>query len=114
MIIAIDFDGTIVADNYPQIGVTQPYAADVIRSLHDAGHFIIIWTSRSGSHLMDAVNHLLEHGIPFDRVNAGNPHNERQYGSETRKVYADMYIDDHNLGGFPGWLSVRDTIINGQ
>lgn len=111
MIIAIDFDGTIAIDRYPEIGLPLPYAKDVINELHDKGHFIIIWTSRSGAHLIDAVNWLMSRGIQFDRINESDPVNKSRYGGNNRKVYADVYIDDHNIGGFPGWQCVRDSLI---
>jgi len=106
MIFAIDFDGTIVQDKYPQIGVLQPFARDVINRLHDEGHYIILWTCRTGDHLTQAVNCLLEHGVRFDRVNDHEPNNRMQYGAEARKVYADFYIDDKVIGGFPGWATL--------
>ena len=110
MIIAIDFDGTIVRDIYPGIGVLQPYAKQVINQLHDDGHYIILWTCRSGKQLLDAVNFLLKSDIHFDRINDHEPQNEELYGTESRKVFADIYIDDKNLGGFPGWMVVESTL----
>lgn len=110
MIIAIDFDGTICRSKFPTIEGLQPYAKEVITELHKRGHYIIIWTCRTNDHLLDATNWLLEQGIPFHRINAGNPDNVRQYGNEGRKIYAHQYIDDKNFGGFPGWLAVREGI----
>lgn len=110
MIIAIDFDGTICRGIFPQIDGQQPYAGEVITRLHAAGHYIIIWTCRTGDHLLEAINWLLEQEIPFCRVNSGNPENVRKYGNEGRKVYAHVYIDDKNLGGFPGWLVAEEAI----
>ena len=112
MIVAIDFDGTIVQDRYPAIGVMQPYARDVIRRMYEDGHYIIIWTSRSGEALLDAINYLLDKGIPFHRINDSEPVNRAQYDSDTRKIYADVYIDDRNLAGFPGWKEVERLLLN--
>ncbi|DBA55118.1 TPA_asm: phosphoheptose isomerase [Porphyromonas phage phage014a_Kyudai4] len=82
----------------------MPGAVDAMRALHRAGHYLIIWTCRYGDRLLDAVSALVAHGIPFDRINDHNPENIRQYGGEAgKKVYAHIYIDDKNLGGFPGW-----------
>ena len=109
MIIVVDFDGTICKGTYPMIEGEQPAAGDSLRKLHEDGHYIILWTCRNGQPLIDALNWLLEHKIPFDRVNAHEPENLRQYGNDTRKVYADCYIDDRNLGGFPGWdVAIRE------
>ena len=104
MIIAVDFDGTLFRDAFPAVGEVMPGAVDAMRALHRAGHYLIIWTCRYGDRLLDAVNALVAHGIPFDRINDHNPENIRQYGGEAgKKVYAHIYIDDKNLGGFPGW-----------
>ncbi|PDP77816.1 hypothetical protein [Porphyromonas gingivalis] len=104
MIIAIDFDGTLFQDTYPPVGEVMPGAVSAMQTLRQRGHYLIIWTCRYGEYLTDAVNALLEHGIPFDRINDHNPENIRQYGGEAgKKVYAHLYIDDKNLGGFPGW-----------
>jgi len=111
-IFAIDFDGTIVQDKYPAIGVLQPYARDVINRLHEEGHYIIIWTCRTGDHLTNAVNFLLASGIKFDRVNDHEPNNCLQYGPHARKVFADYYIDDKIVGGFPGWATLDQLIFN--
>ncbi|MBS1322000.1 MAG: hypothetical protein HP046_19555 [Parabacteroides sp.] len=103
MIIAVDFDGTIVRSNYPVILGEQPYAGEALRKLHAQGHYIIIWTCRCGDQLLKAINWLLEHQIPFDRINDHNPENVAKYGEGGNKVYAHCYIDDKNLFGFPGW-----------
>lgn len=104
MIIAVDFDGTLFRDAFPAVGEVMPGAVDAMRALHRAGHYLIIWTCRYGDRLLDAVNALVAHGILFDRINDHNPENIRQYGGEAgKKVYAHIYIDDKNLGGFPGW-----------
>ena len=104
MIITVDFDGTLFRDAFPTVGEVMPGAVDAMRALHRAGHYLIIWTCRYGDRLLDAVNALVVHGIPFDRINDHNPENIRQYGGEAgKKVYAHIYIDDKNLGGFPGW-----------
>lgn len=104
MIIAVDFDGTLFRDAFPAVGEVMPGAVEAMRALHRAGHYLIIWTCRYGDRLLDAVNALATHGIPFDRINDHNPDNVAKYGGESgKKVYAHLYIDDKNLGGFPGW-----------
>ncbi len=114
MIIAVDFDGTIVQDKYPEIGLMQPYARRVINALFDSGHYIIIWTCRNGDLALEAVNYLLEKKVLFNRFNDHEPHNNRQYPGDTRKVYADVYIDDRNFGGFPGWMAVAEEILGAE
>lgn len=110
MIIAVDFDGTIARSDYPDIKGEMPYAGEVLRRLHASGHYIILWTCRCGDRLLDAVNWLLEHKIPFDRINDHNPENVRLYGAGGNKVYTHCYVDDKNAGGFPGWLEVEKWI----
>lgn len=110
MIIAIDFDNTISRGKFPAIDGLQPHAADTINALYDAGHYIIINTCRSHNQLVDAVNFLLQQGIRFHRVNDNHPEQTALYGNNSRKIYAHCYIDDKNLGGFPGWLSAYEQI----
>lgn len=110
MIIAVDFDGTLCHNAYPEIGAPLPGAVAAMQKLKEQGHYIIIWTCRHGDRLTDAVNWLLEHQIPFDRVNDHNPDNVRRYGAGGKKVYAHCYIDDRALGGFPGWYVALDLI----
>lgn len=73
MIIAVDFDGTLSMGPYPEIGNPKPYAVEMMNKLKDDGHYIILWTCRRGERLEDALNWLLEQGIPFDRINAHEP-----------------------------------------
>ena len=110
MIIAVDFDGTIARSEFPVIKGEMPYAGEVLRRLHASGHYIILWTCRCGKQLLDAINWLLEHQIPFDRINDHNPENMRLYGEGGNKVYAHCYVDDKNIGGFPGWPEVERLI----
>ena len=110
MIIAVDFDGTVAYDKFPEIGSPIPYAKEVIGRLHNDGHYIIINTCRAGEDLTNAVNWLLKEGIPFDRVNDNHPDNIRQFNNNTRKINADIYIDDKNVGGFMGWPEAYNWI----
>lgn len=87
MIIAVDFDGTIARSNYPVILGEQPYAGEVLRKLHEQGHKIIIWTCRTGDRLLEAINWLLEHRIPFSRINDHDPENVAKYGGEGERRY---------------------------
>ncbi len=110
MIIAIDFDGTICRGAYPNIEGQQPYAKEAINKLYEDGHYVIIWTCRTGEPLLKAVNWMLEQGIKFHRINDHNPENKAKYGDGGPKIYAHTYIDDKNLFGFPGWLKVQEEI----
>jgi histidinol phosphatase-like enzyme len=107
MIIAIDFDGTIVADQYPEIGQLKPNAKEVIQQLKEDGHYIIIWTCRTGTRMYQVRDFLNEQEIPFDQINKSNPDNVEKYGIDTRKVYADVYIDDKGLHELPeDWIDI--------
>jgi hydroxymethylpyrimidine pyrophosphatase-like HAD family hydrolase len=108
MIIAIDFDGTICRGKYPAIDGLQPYAKDVINRLYDEGHYIIIWTCRRGDCLTEAINFLLEKGVKFSRINDCSPEIVKQYGNNSRKVYAHLYIDDKQVGGLPTWNEIYE------
>lgn len=110
MIIAIDFDGTICRGKYPNIDGEQPYAKQTIEQLKADGHYIIINTCRSGKQLLEAINWLLQQGIPFDRVNDNEPTNVALYGNNSRKVYAHIYIDDKQVGGLPLWKDICNYI----
>lgn len=110
MIIAVDFDGTISSAKWPAVGPEVPGALGAMRELHDDGHYLIIWTCRQGTPLTTAINWLLEQGIPFDRINDDAPHSVETFGEPSKKVYADVYVDDKQIGGFPGWEAVVDYI----
>jgi hypothetical protein len=101
-IIAIDFDGTIVEHAYPAIGKEMIFAFDTLKALQKKGHKLILWTFRSGVELEQAVNYCRKRGIEFYAVNRNYPEEEINL-QVSRKIKADVFIDDRNLGGFPGW-----------
>jgi hypothetical protein len=111
MTIAVDFDGTLHDGEYPEIGAPVPGAADALRRLSAEGHCLIIWTCREGKTQYEMVNWLLEHEIPFNRINDNT--GWEQYGYNARKVNADVYIDDRNVGGLPSWNEIYN-IISGK
>ena len=97
MIIAVDFDGTIVENKYPNIGREIPGAASALHHFKKFGHTIIINTCRAGEYLEQAKSYLIGHDIPFDFINENDPKRIAQYGGDTRKISADVYIDDKNI-----------------
>lgn len=130
MIIAIDFDGTIVKHDYPNIGEPVPYALDVMRKMSEMGHELILLTMRGHKKvyvnnntnikpndgrdtLQEAVDYLENNGIKLFGVNE-NP--EQKSWTDSNKIHADMYIDDLNfgtpliidkeMGYFVDWLKV--------
>ena len=105
MKIAVDFDGTIVENRYPKIGKPKLFAFETLLQLQKKGHQLILWTYRSGEALEDAVVFCEENGLEFFAVNMSFP--EEIYDpSRSRKIDVDLFIDDKNLGGFPGWSQV--------
>lgn len=99
MIIAVDFDGVLVADAFPGIGAPDIRMISVVRRLclHPLCT-VILWTSRVNDRLQDAVDYCTKWGLKFTSVNAGSPDNLAAYGTDPRKIYADLYIDDHACG----------------
>lgn len=97
MIYAIDFDGTLCLDEFPNIGAPRPDVLEFAKRVRRAGDRIILWTCRSGDDLTAAVEWCKDHGLEFDAVNDNLPEHITQYGNNCRKVYADRYIDDHAL-----------------
>lgn len=99
MIYAIDFDGTIVDNKYPEIGELRPEAEFFIRSIKAEGHKFILWTNRTGETLDAAVAFLKENDLAPDLVNENDPALIEFFGNDCRKIYADVFIDDRNAGG---------------
>ena len=103
--IAVDFDGTIVEHDYPKIGKEKLFAFETLRELQKHGALLILWTFRAGDELDEAVQFCRNKGIEFYAVNSNYP--EEEYDeSISRKINADVYIDDKNIGGFPGWSKI--------
>lgn len=111
LIIAIDFDGTIVEDAYPGIGKPMLFAFETIKKLQEEGHRLILWTYRSGKKLEEAVAFCHDNGIEFYAVNKNYPEEEFD-GKISRKIHADLFIDDRNVGGFLGWTEIYQLIFN--
>lgn len=113
MIIAVDFDGTIVEHKYPVIGKEIPFATATLRQLMKDGHKLILWSVREGDLLQEAVDWCEERGVRFYAVNADlDEDGADKDGSEhfSRKVKAHMFIDDRNLGGLPDWGTIYRMI----
>jgi hydroxymethylpyrimidine pyrophosphatase-like HAD family hydrolase len=111
LIIAIDFDGTIVEDAYPKIGATQLFAFETLKKLQNEGYRLILWTYRSGSKLDEAVAFCYDNGVAFYAVNKSFP--EEEFNEKySRKINADIFVDDRNIGGFIGWTEVYKQIFN--
>jgi hydroxymethylpyrimidine pyrophosphatase-like HAD family hydrolase len=111
LIIAVDFDGTIVEDAYPKVGEPMIFAFDTLKRLQSEGHRLILWTYRSGKRLDEAVAFCKENNLEFYAVNKNFP--EEEYDEKySRKIHADLFIDDRNVGGFLGWTANYKSIFN--
>ncbi len=103
--IAVDFDGTIVEHAYPRIGKEMLFAFDTLKAMQRKGHKLILWTFREGDTLLEAVEYCKQNGIEFYAVNKSFPEEDFDL-SISRKINADIFIDDRNVGGFPGWSNI--------
>ncbi len=103
--IAVDFDGTIVEHEYPGIGKEKLFAFQTLKELERMGANIILWTFRTGKELDEAVEFCRKNGIEFYAINKNYPE-EIFDDTVSRKIDADIYIDDKNLGGFQSWSDV--------
>ena len=91
--------------NIPQIGKEKLFAFQTLKELEKLGARLILWTFRSGKELDEAVEFCRKNGIEFYAVNKNYPE-EIFDDTVSRKINADIYIDDRNIGGFPGWSDV--------
>lgn len=114
MILAIDFDGTIVEDKYPQIGNFRTNAVEKIKLLKKEGYILILWTNRTGKKLAEAVKVCAESGIRFDAINCNLKSEIIKYeGSDPRKIGASLFIDDRGLTDImPSWDEIYEMVHN--
>ncbi|MFT5237071.1 MAG: hydroxymethylpyrimidine pyrophosphatase-like HAD family hydrolase [Flavobacteriaceae bacterium] len=108
--IAVDFDGTLVEDEYPAIGKPILFAFDTLKKLQENGHRLILWTYRKGSALDEAVQFSEDQGIVFYAVNKSFP-DEIYDPKYSRKINADFFIDDRNIGGLKSWGEIYQQLI---
>ena len=104
MTIAVDFDGTIVEHRYPEIGEEVPFATETLKMLIKDRHKLILWSVREGELLDEAVEWCKQRGVEFYAVNRDYPEEEKENNNHfSRKLKADLFIDDRNVGGLPDW-----------
>lgn len=94
-IIAVDFDGTLCENKWPDIGAPNRRLISWLFKSQDMGYRLILWTCRQGDDLKNAVAWCQKQGLYFDAVNANLPDRIAEYG-DSRKVSADIFIDDRN------------------
>ena len=103
-ILAIDFDGTLVSNEFPKIGKPDYVVAGTVKDYQEAGWKVILWTCRTDTMLQEAVDFCREKlDIEFDAVNDNLPEVQQYFCGNTRKVFANLYWDDRSavlrLGG---------------
>ncbi len=110
MIIAVDFDGTIVEHAYPEIGKPIPFAIDVLKKLqNEEHHTLLLWSVREGKLLDEALEYCKAQGLEFYAANKNYPEESIEHGA-SRKLNADLFIDDRNIGGLIPWGTVYKMI----
>ena len=111
MIIAVDFDGTIVTHQYPAIGEELPFATETLKQLIADGHQLILWSVREGKLLDEAVEWCRARGVEFWAVNRDYPEElQKNNNHYSRKLKADVFIDDRNIGGLPDWGTIYHMV----
>ena len=111
MTIAVDFDGTIVEERYPKIGAEIPFAVQTLKMLIKDQHKLILWTVREGELLEEAVEWCRQRGIEFYAVNKDYPEEDVEKNRHySRKLKADIWIDDRSVGGLPDWGTIYRMI----
>lgn len=94
VIIAVDFDGTLVENKWPEIGDAIEPVVKYVKHRQSNGARIILWTNRSGDRLNEAVNWCSDHGIILDAINENLPDAIEFFGGDCRKIFANEYLDD--------------------
>lgn len=94
---AVDFDGTLCENNWPEIGEPYHDMINWIKELRQMGHKVILWTCRDRMPLVEAVTWCAENGLFFDAINDNLEEHIKQFGSNSRKICADYYIDDRSV-----------------
>ncbi len=111
MTIAVDFDGTIVEHRYPEIGKELPFATQTLKMLIEDRHKLILWSVREGKLLDEAVEWCRKRGVEFYAINKDFPEEDLDKNqSFSRKLKADVWIDDRNIGGLPDWGTIYQMI----
>ncbi len=104
-VIAVDFDNTIAKTKYPEIIAPIPETIDFLRKAKENSAKIILWTCREGEILDSAVEWCKMNQVPIDYVNENDPSRTDYFGNDSRKIGADLYIDDKS---FSLWHDRRD------
>ena len=103
-IIAVDFDGTLCKNKWPEIGKANKEMITYLKDRQANGDKLILWTCRVDDMLKNAISWSAEQGLVFDAVNENLPEIVASFGTDTRKIFANEYIDDRNA-----WLPSKEV-----
>ena len=116
--VGVDFDGTVVRHEYPDVGPDVPGAVDGLRAMVASGARLVLWTMRDGDKLDDAVAWFAARGIDLWGINE-NP--EQKQWTHSRKAYCHVYVDDAAFGcplikppqgrAYVDWSKVGDVLV---
>lgn len=107
LILAVDADGTMWEHVFPAIGKPLPGAFETLKRFQEKGDRLLLWTCREGMFLQEAIYFCKLNGIEFEEHN--NNAKEHDY-AKSRKIFADLYLDDRVVGGFPGWKIIEQYV----
>ncbi|MCM1062687.1 MAG: hypothetical protein NC452_20770 [Eubacterium sp.] len=116
-VIAVDFDGTLAKTKYPEILEPINETIEFLKTAKERGAKIVLWTCREGDVLTDAVQWCNAHSVPIDYVNENVPERVKFFNNDSRKIGADLYIDDKSIScvSMPNtileWLEKQETFI---
>ena len=110
MVIAVDFDGTLFEENFPEVGEPKWEVINYVKKLQIEGNTLILWTCRVGKYLQKAVDMCENVGLKFDYINQNVPERNEEYKNDSRKIGADYYIDDKSIN--PKYFGSIDKITN--
>lgn len=114
-IISIDYDSTLFEGSFPELGEPIKEVIDKVKEFQATGLVeVALWTCREGKSLEEAIQRCKEQGLEFDAVNENTPfelgYMERQKAKgnmfATRKIYADIYVDDKSPGSIDFFLKI--------
>lgn len=113
-IIAVDFDGTLCRDCYPEIGEPNLKLIAILRRLKQQGCKLILWTCRCDEFLEEALNWCQQYQLVFDAVNENLQENIQKFKTDSRKVFADVYIDDKSCFPWEAAQNEQEVIRYGK
>lgn len=96
-IIAVDFDGTLVTNAWPEIGTPIVPVIEYVKRRQKNGARLILWTNRTGEPLEKALAWCEENGIVLSAVNENLPDIIEAFGGDCRKIFANEYLDDRAI-----------------